>query len=216
MRAAVAALVLGCAVMLWAGPEKQAGPAVHVRVRVQNYASVPAGELQAAENQVRQIFGHAGIATEWLECNPGAAVADARCEQRLGPDEFTLSILPAEMSRRFKQRDSVFGYSLPCDREAPTCYGYVFFDRIAAMRDQTISHSTLMGYVAAHELGHMLLHDMGHARAGLMIGRWDDAQLQSAARGGLLLLDSQADKIREDLLVRDAEAEAQQTAAGSR
>lgn len=219
MRVAAALVVLAVAVSGWAEPAKEAegSSAVRVVVRVQNYADVPKQELQAAEAEAQRILGRAGVFAEWTECNPRNPVPSQPCEQGLAANEFNLSLLPEKMARGFGQRDTVYGFAAPCERTAATCYAYVFDARIDATSEQTISHAALLGHVAAHELGHLLLYDVHHSASGIMTARWGEDELRAAAKGDLLFFHSQAERMRAGLRARDlAAAAAEGTAAGAR
>lgn len=220
MRVAAALLVVvGLALSLWAKAPKESGgsAAVRVVVRVQNYAGVPQQELQAAEAEAQRILGRAGVIADWTECSPRDTSPSPPCERPLSSNEFNLRLLPEAMARGFAQRDTVYGYAVPCERRARTCYAYVFDARIEATSEHTISHAALLGHVAAHELGHLLLYDVHHSATGIMTARWGEDELRAAARGDLLFFPAQAKRMRADLLARDLlAAAAEGTAAGSR
>jgi len=65
--------------------------------------------------------------------------------------------------------------------QEPLCGGslFVFYERVLAfaLRHNHPVH-TILAYVIAHEIGHILLPKPAHAPFGLMKGEWDDKDLR--------------------------------------
>ena len=77
---------------------------------------------------------------------------------------------------------------------------WVFYPRIRAYSAELgLDRSELLGYVMAHELGHLLLPDGAHSAAGLMRPALDRAQVRAAAEGLLTFTPDQAGLIRARL-----------------
>jgi hypothetical protein len=75
--------------------------------------------------------------------------------------------------------------------------GYAFYGRIEASAER---HRTdvakVLGYVIAHELGHILLARGTHSSAGIMNGRWGQFQMDLVADSLLRFTIEQAKLIR--------------------
>jgi hypothetical protein len=67
-------------------------------------------------------------------------------------------------------------------------HGAVFLSRVRALQSDyatTIGLGELLGYVLAHEIGHVLLNSRAHSLGGVMIDRFGEAQIYRAAQGRL-------------------------------
>jgi hypothetical protein len=56
--------------------------------------------------------------------------------------------------------------------------------------------STILAYVIAHELGHLLLPGYGHSPTGVMRADWDNPLARDVVKGSLTFTDAQAARIR--------------------
>jgi hypothetical protein len=64
---------------------------------------------------------------------------------------------------------------------------YLFFDQIMAFSNILLRDPALvLGTVAAHEVGHVLLRRQGHSTEGLMRASWKPDDWERAASGSLL------------------------------
>jgi hypothetical protein len=109
-----------------------------------------------------------------------------------------------------KTADSVLGYTL-VPHGGRGIRAYVFWWRVErASQKFTTSLDKVLAIAIAHELGHMLLPDGKHAKAGLMGASWDASQFRSAAAGLLAFSSDSAGLIR-----REAEKEGLATVAAS-
>ena len=129
-------------------------------VLVHNYASVPLEVLRDAQAYTSRIYKQIGVTIQWLEPGPGRR--DALWAA------YTVVLMTPEAARRKAQEDrlpdDVVGQAAAVARRA-----YIHYDRVVDMavtpgRDIV----TFLGYVVAHELGHLLLPGRRHAPAGIM------------------------------------------------
>jgi len=80
------------------------------------------------------------------------------------------------------------GYSLPFAHRG--AHVLIFYDRIEALAQRVnIGTDLILGYVMAHELGHVLLGSTEHTTRGLMQERWTSASWR-LAEAGLVAFDS--------------------------
>jgi hypothetical protein len=63
-------------------------------------------------------------------------------------------------------------------------------------RTYHVDLSTLIAYVIAHEVGHLLLPATPHSETGLMQAEWHRAVVRDAARGTLTFTEPQVARIR--------------------
>jgi hypothetical protein len=95
--------------------------------------------------------------------------------------------------------DLVFGLSF-LGEDGDGKYSDVFLDRIEETRRASGKDlSRLLGTVAAHELGHLLLGNHAHSLAGVMTPIWKEKTLRYADMGCLLFTREQAALMRTRL-----------------
>ena len=95
-------------------------------------------------------------------------------------------------------------------------YSYVFQDRVEQLaRDSHANRSEILGHVAAHEIGHLLLGSNAHSQMGIMCANWYGRQLRSAAMGTLLFTPQESQLIRAKLLSWTRQEEALRSSANS-
>jgi len=81
----------------------------------------------------------------------------------------------------------------------------VFLSRVrqtAARNTGTIEVSDLLGYVMAHEIGHLLLHSTTHSSEGLMRAEYRPADLKKAGQRQLKFTPEQAEVIHHNTLAQ--------------
>ena len=185
--AALASLVGGAA---YAQPKQ---PSIRLTVSVFNDAEVPPSVLEAAQARAETVLDGAGIALTWLDCGtPGNWVQDIGCRDLAFPSHFSV-----RLARNGRHRaGDVFGESF-LDERGVGNYASVYVEPLAASKAlDVVSEGDLLGYVVAHELGHLLLGQDSHSADGLMRGKWDFAALQQAARGTLIFSAKEAERMR--------------------
>jgi hypothetical protein len=184
---------LAAVVLLWgnmaAGHEGNGGHAI--RVLVNNSAGVSVAILNKAKVKASRIFRSAGIEIDWVDC-PGTRVEDDACRQVPGSNDFVLHIV----AKGRTSSDLVFGLSFLGEDGAGT-YSDIFYDRVQqAHHEWGADEPTLLGTVAAHELGHLLLGLHAHSYSGIMAAVWKEEELRNLGMGGLRFSGDQADRMR--------------------
>jgi hypothetical protein len=162
---------------------------LEITVLVYNTARVSLPDLARAEQQATMIFRQAGIATVWINCT-GVSLKGA-C-QSAAPNQFMVHIV----ARGKTSNDSVFGVAfLGTDGTGKYCD--VFYDRIEKMRrDSGASPARVLGTVAAHEIGHLLLGSHSHSATGLMSPHWRDEELRRISMDRLTFTSEQASRMK--------------------
>ena len=173
-----------------------------IMVRVLNHAGIARTEMLDAESEAGRIFQAAGIRIQWVDCSRGG------CHGDLGANEFVLNIVPDGKT----STDLVFGVAF-LGPSGEGKYADVFFRRIeVACRGNRQDIWRMLGTIAAHELGHLLLGSHAHSSAGVMMASWGGQTVHRVEMGCLLFSSEQAALMRarmvdnELLLARSAKS----------
>ena len=157
-----------------------------ITVLVNNSAGVSRKVLRKAELDAGQIFHAAGVEIEWEDCSRDVAVD--LCRQNPRANQFVLHIVGTGHT----STDTVFGVAFLGEGGIGR-YCDVFFDRVEETeRDPGIETSHLLGAVAAHELGHLLLGSNSHSHVGIMTPVWQEQSLREIDMGTFLFTSEQA------------------------
>jgi hypothetical protein len=163
-----------------------------ITVRAINSAGISPGILNQAKAETWRIFRAAGIEIAWVDCPSPADVENDSCHRVPGTNEFVLHIV----AKGRTSSDSVFGLSFLGQNGAGK-YSDIFYDRVQqAHRESGADESILLGTVAAHELGHLLLGFHAHSYAGIMAPVWEAEVLRNMEMGILLFDSDQAARMR--------------------
>jgi hypothetical protein len=80
----------------------------------------------------------------------------------------------------------------------------VFWHEIDLMAvDSKIRPAALLGHVAAHEIGHLLLGSRSHAVSGIMKANWRLKELVLVAQGRMLFDSSDAIRLSRSIIERN-------------
>lgn len=159
-------------------------------VLVNNAARVAAAVLYHAEVQAGRVLEEAGIAVVWVNC--GEPAEPDRCKRTPGQNEFVVHIVPTGVTRS----DFVFGEAF-LDENGYGKYCDIFFDRVEALYSRSDTDiSKLLGAIAAHEVGHLLLGSHSHSAFGIMQPTWNEASLRTVEMGTLSFLPQESKRMR--------------------
>jgi hypothetical protein len=165
-----------------------------VTVRVYDIYGLPPETRQEALALAAEALERAGIQAIIVDCNSRPAAS--ACAVGLGPGELVLRI-----HRHPKDGIHVLGDAIVRE-SGPSTIATVYAAAIAERARRTGGRlATLVGRVAAHELGHLLLGSNAHAEHGLMRPAWDLSRLD---RGDWAFTLEDAAAIRSRLQQRDA------------
>jgi|SRR5215469_14174255 len=157
-----------------------------ITVQVHNSARMSPSVLRQGEAEAARILADAGIDVVWVSC-PSNPTVVSDC---LGftANEFSLHIV----SDGRTLNDSVFGQAFLGDGGIGK-FCDVFFSRIdQAWQDSGTDPALLLGAVAAHELGHLLLGSNAHSQVGIMQPVWPPKNLRAIDMGTLLFTREQS------------------------
>lgn len=185
---ALVVLLLGR--MAVAGTAGMESPEIEVLV-YDNGAMTPSA-LEGAESEAARIFRKAGVEVTWVNCSSRSAVPEEACHVVPDASQLVLHIVPGGRT----STDSVFGMAF-LGQDGIGKYSDIFLDRVqAAQRRFGVDVSRLVGTVAAHELGHLLLGSHAHSFLGIMAPQWETESLRQMNMGELLFTRDQASRMR--------------------
>lgn len=167
-------------VLLWVGMNcawAGAGRVVEITILLQNRARISHSDLIRAEAETTRIFSASRIHLRWVDCSQTPV-----CHHVPGKNEFVLSIVPEGKT----SSELVYGVAF-LGPGGEGKYADIFFRRVeAAAIESGLSLQRLLGAVAAHELGHLLLGTNAHSYEGIMAPKWSKPVLQRMEMGNLL------------------------------
>ena len=159
-------------------------------VVVSDYAGTPHDILVSAAKEGRHAFHSAGIDTEWILCDPAQGC--------LAPaDSLQVKIL-AKPIPSTPVTALGLASTIRCNAPEHCSASYIFYDRVIRFTDNTSTPVDLaLGYVMAHEIGHLL--GLGHRPGGIMSAAFTAHDLQRAASGWLFFADDDARRLRSSV-----------------
>jgi hypothetical protein len=179
-----------------------------IRLRLYDLAGMRTSDAAAAVRQAATIFRAAGIELEWRAGDPSAPEAHLLDESAPAVD----NPLPEVISVRVvpnagpKVPIEVLGRALPFSRSGAQIT--LFLDHLRFQASQCdIAAPDLLGYVLAHELGHVLLRPgvVPDISIGLMGGVWGRREFDRINHGALKFTRSEVIIIRRALKDRLAQ-----------
>ena len=171
------------------GGAASAGAAPQWEVRdltvvVAHYAAVDPKTMKEAEGIASEVYRRAGIEIQWVDPSTSE-----------GATKLYVNVLSQEMAEPFYVSDETVGFAIPGSQAAN-----VIYERIRQIaRRRHVASGLLLGYVIAHELGHLLLPAHSHSSSGLMR---PDLDMELAAMRKLRFTADQVALIQERLTVQ--------------
>jgi len=183
-----------------AGEMHVAAPVLNVRVH--DYAHVSKSTLAEAQQLVATYYAAIGVRTKWAETLSRQSTDDLKTI-RDGPEDLTVIVLNREMAATKALTADAVGSAAVGSVSGGKSGGriaYVMYDRVehAAFASEWPTPEFL-GFVIAHELGHLLLPPGSHAAAGLMRGDWNIDALRHTTGRHMAFLSAQGALIRDRL-----------------
>lgn len=124
--------------------------------------------LDTPETKASRIFDSIGVKIRWVNgpvCQPGAEPP----------------IMVVVQYRSSKQFPHALGLALPSDGR----HAWVFYDRVRETAEE-VQLQTLLGYVLAHEVAHLLQGTIRHSVQGIMKACWDEEDRRHMETGLLV------------------------------
>jgi len=173
--------------------------APRVRLSVFNDAGIPDDTLAQAAARATAILAQSGVELDWLSCGrPDPSDFSQRatpCSAVAWPHQLPVRIVPRGRSIGA----DIFGQAV-LDDAGRGAYSNVYYNNLAANREHAqLSDGDMLGFVIAHEVGHLLLGSNSHSPSGLMQARWDSSALHSALHNTLFFTPAQSASLRSRL-----------------
>ena len=155
-----------------------------MRILVINKAGVPPPDvLVRAQAETARIYAAVGVRLVWTD--PLSFFS-----------RLTMMIVPTSNLELTKGAADAMG-AAPAADEGTGRLAYAFYDRIEASAQlHGADPAKVLGYVMAHELGHILLARGSHSAEGIMNGRWGEFEMDLVAASLLRFTKAQATSIR--------------------
>jgi hypothetical protein len=167
-----------------------AGETAGIRVVVIDYMRVQPGVLGNAKKTASEILGAAGIPIEWVAC---VASTEEPCPQMM-PSDIHLRLQGREMAKQAGLKPACLGYAVSGGGLGSVA-GVFLHQAIELQRVEGIPLHQILGAAIAHEIGHLLMAEHGHSRAGLMRAKWDTADMKRLAQGLLTFSEQQGQRM---------------------
>ena len=133
-----------------------------VVLHVKDCDHVPSRQLAEAERLVSDVYATGGVTIVWTD---GAATLAAP-DGRFHADVFILNL---DQTQRKHPEPAAFGQASHITRRAYLYYGRILQHAVRTGGDPAIA----LAVVLAHEVGHVLMPEAGHADSGLMRATWE-------------------------------------------
>lgn len=182
---------------------------VILTVSVHNDAGIPWETLHAAEEEASRVFREAKIEIQWRSCREVLEGTEARQSENCAE-----AVFPKHLHLRIARRSiglspDTMGISF-LSKDGTGCQADLFYEEMKGLRQRgKVSLPIILGHVAAHELGHLLLGTNSHTPQGIMRSVWGHDELVSVSRGALFFSEEQSKQMRARLATFIALAEAQ-------
>lgn len=150
-------------------------PRTTVTVRVYQAVALPSAVEQRALTEAETVLRAAHVNVRWRTCS--GPTRSAACDEPPGPAELFLRVVRKGMPRL--GASATLGDALVVRRAGGSVLATVYVDNVAWLA--TVAETdvaVLLGRVAAHELGHLIMQTTGHARHGLMRQNWTPREVR--------------------------------------
>jgi hypothetical protein len=176
-----------------------------ITVLVYNYAGISREAVAETERVAGTVLGHAGIYSDWLDCPlyPDRAADHPACLVTPGPARLILRIAAGSMTQRMQPDQESFGFALQPEDGSFGAVANVFADRARELVNRRrMAFGVMLGYLTAHELGHLLLGAGAHSSAGIMHVPWGSKELDMLSRGLMAFMPAEAERMRISIRAR--------------
>lgn len=161
--------LLGAAVWVSSAP-LAAARRITITVRVYQTAGLPSEIEEKALAETEALLQSALVDVRWRKCTGPANERYTTCDALPGPSELTLRILGEKAVNQ--ETPGALGDAVVI-RCAGGVLATVYYDQVEWMANGAGTEAALLlGRVAAHELGHLLMRTPSHAQRGLMRPNW--------------------------------------------
>jgi hypothetical protein len=169
-------------------------------VYVYNWAQIERYTLSQTKEVAMRVFRDAGVEAELLDFALTLDEEEAAAAEEVSGGAFFVHIFSREMAKPLRLRETALGLAPGGHEEHGRNMVYVFdhvAEKVAQEHQEHVlarandnavrpaNKSQILGHAIAHEIGHVLLRQEFHSRAGLMRAVWDREDLQGMTEGSL-------------------------------
>ena len=167
-------------------------PSQTLVVDVCNFSRADQRMVAQGEAIASQIFKGAGVETVWFTADDPAHPGKSSAARLL------LQVFPGR-SKRFDMKDA-FGITMSAADQTAPSLADVFFGNIEDVATTRTDETFLLGYVMAHEVGHIL--GLTHVPDTIMAEGWTARDIPRMEAGRVRFSSSQAERLRAAVAVR--------------
>ena len=196
-------LVLGVLSLLPC-PNGEARPISFVRVPLTicltNEAEVPLNVVTEVESRVNAIFRESAIELHWVNSgtSQNGASTQVSCGHLSYPDRLMVHWIPRAQTATADVLGETF-----LDEQDAGVIADLFLDHVRTVESDTkVGLATLLAYVTAHEVGHLLLGTNSHSPRGIMQGHFYGQNLVTMRHSGLTFERSEEERMHCRLLAK--------------
>ena len=143
-------------------------------VRVYDNAGVAKAALRVALGAATDALRPAYLEVTWFMCSTSSG---GRCTIQLGRGELMVRLVRG-VAQPAAEADETLGPALLDPATGTGVLATVYVDRVERLaRGSAGDAGLLLGRAVAHEIGHLLMGRLTHARTGLMRPRWTRAEI---------------------------------------
>jgi hypothetical protein len=144
-------------------------PTAQVTIRVYNYGQISEPVLSDAMKHAGRVLLQAGVELQWFDCLVPQEQRPAACDDPPEVNDIVMKVARRKMIRRGAVETNVCALAALLDPESGRGYAVLVYDTAAQIAEtEKLPTGLVLGHVAAHEIGHLLLPARGHSRAGIM------------------------------------------------
>lgn len=174
-------------------------PMGKARLNLRLVAFVPgvSSSVDTMKEKVVTIFARSGIAVSWVDCiRNGETTGDSQCSAPLTANEIYVRIVPGEAGEEDTLDPDTLGFAAPAGSLVTLFYRTA--EKLSGPGQANIGQ--ILGYAAAHELGHIILGAAAHSCRGLMQARRTKKTATEILYGRLAFSNQQAELLKAYLL----------------
>ena len=173
-----------------------------VNIRLGSQLQLPLALLRDGEEAATTIFARIGVPLVWSEQGQQALNALAGCEGESAKRNLAVEIVP-HAPNGFS--NVALAMAMPYANSGIRIA--IFFDRVdPLLRGHHAPQATVLGYVLAHEIGHVLQGIARHSETGVMRARWLDNDFKQMGMGVLTFTSEDVQLMQRRLVPRDSAA----------
>jgi hypothetical protein len=175
----------------------QSNDVLSIPVRIHDYARLPEGSIESAQQRVRDLYAAIGVHPVWAETMRPPDQPRRMLDR--DPQEWSIIILNPAMSRRLRVDATAVGLAVVTRLEGGKV-AYILSDRVSNVAAASATDpADVLGMIIAHELGHLLLPSGAHSETGLMRPLWQVLDFRAVDPQLLRFTPAQANAVRRRL-----------------